>query len=200
MIPGYGWIGLARLRRRSWACGGDASPRAAGRGAPAPATGAAGGSSSSAPASPRDSGVDPRTAYPALIQAEARLRPACPTRSSTPGVSGETSAGALRRIDWLMRAAGVGARDRDRRQRRAARARSRLDAGQHPGDHRSGAPAIAAAADRAGGNGGAAELRPGVRAAVQRHLSRAGRGRTTCRSSRSCFRTWRGWTRSTRRT
>ena len=47
-------------------------------------------------------GVDPSQAYPALIQSKldsARL----PYEAVNAGVSGETSAGALRRIDWLMR-------------------------------------------------------------------------------------------------
>jgi acyl-CoA thioesterase I len=47
-------------------------------------------------------GIDPAQAYPALIQqrldAEGR-----PYRVVNAGVSGETSAGALRRIDWLLR-------------------------------------------------------------------------------------------------
>jgi acyl-CoA thioesterase-1 len=47
-------------------------------------------------------GLDPSQAYPALIQARleaAGLR----YRVVNAGVSGETSAGALRRMDWLMR-------------------------------------------------------------------------------------------------
>jgi acyl-CoA thioesterase-1 len=46
---------------------------------------------------------DPAQAYPALIQAKldaARL----PYRVVNAGVSGETSAGALRRLEWLLRA------------------------------------------------------------------------------------------------
>lgn len=47
-------------------------------------------------------GVDPALAYPALI--EARLeREGFDYRVVNAGVSGETSAGALRRIDWLLR-------------------------------------------------------------------------------------------------
>lgn len=47
-------------------------------------------------------GLQPEDAYPALIQQRvdsARL----PFRVVNAGVSGETSAGALRRLDWLMR-------------------------------------------------------------------------------------------------
>jgi acyl-CoA thioesterase-1 len=47
-------------------------------------------------------GIDPEQAYPALIQKkidEAGL----PYRVINAGVSGETSAGARRRIDWLLR-------------------------------------------------------------------------------------------------
>lgn len=46
-------------------------------------------------------GLDPAEAWPALIQekvSQARL----PFRSVNAGVSGETSAGALRRVDWLL--------------------------------------------------------------------------------------------------
>jgi acyl-CoA thioesterase I len=47
-------------------------------------------------------GLDPADAYPALIQARldaARLR----YRAVNAGVSGETSAGALRRLDWVLK-------------------------------------------------------------------------------------------------
>src|SRR5262249_56659225 len=47
-------------------------------------------------------GLDPAQAYPALVQAKidsAGLR----YRVINAGVSGETSAGALRRIDWALR-------------------------------------------------------------------------------------------------
>jgi acyl-CoA thioesterase-1 len=47
-------------------------------------------------------GVEPEEAYPALLQ--ARLRAAgLPYRVINAGVSGDTSAGALRRIDWVLR-------------------------------------------------------------------------------------------------
>jgi acyl-CoA thioesterase-1 len=47
-------------------------------------------------------GLDPEQAYPALIQ--ARIDSAgLPYRVVNAGVSGETSAGALRRMDWLLR-------------------------------------------------------------------------------------------------
>ena len=46
-------------------------------------------------------GVDPALAYPALVQAKIEAA-GLPHRVVNAGVSGETSAGALRRIDWLM--------------------------------------------------------------------------------------------------
>jgi acyl-CoA thioesterase-1 len=47
-------------------------------------------------------GLDPADAFPALIQ--ARLDAAgLPYRVVNAGVSGETSAGALRRLDWLLK-------------------------------------------------------------------------------------------------
>ena len=46
-------------------------------------------------------GVDPAEAYPALIQ--ARLDSAgLPYRTQNAGISGETSAGALERLDWVL--------------------------------------------------------------------------------------------------
>jgi acyl-CoA thioesterase-1 len=46
-------------------------------------------------------GLDPATAYPALIQAKIDSA-GLPYTAVNAGVSGETSAGALRRIDWLL--------------------------------------------------------------------------------------------------
>jgi acyl-CoA thioesterase-1 len=46
-------------------------------------------------------GVDPANAYPALIQAKIDSA-GLPYTAVNAGVSGETSAGALRRIDWLL--------------------------------------------------------------------------------------------------
>ena len=45
---------------------------------------------------------DPAQAYPALIQAKLDAA-GLPYRAVNAGVSGETSAGALRRLDWLLR-------------------------------------------------------------------------------------------------
>jgi acyl-CoA thioesterase-1 len=47
-------------------------------------------------------GLDPTQSYPALIQSRIEAQ-ALPYRVVNAGVSGETSAGARRRIDWLMR-------------------------------------------------------------------------------------------------
>ena len=47
-------------------------------------------------------GLDPSQSYPALIQARIEAK-ALPYRVVNAGVSGETSAGARRRIGWLMR-------------------------------------------------------------------------------------------------
>ncbi len=47
-------------------------------------------------------GLDPGEAYPALIQAMVDAE-GLPYRVINAGVSGETSAGALRRMDWLLR-------------------------------------------------------------------------------------------------
>ncbi len=46
-------------------------------------------------------GLDPANAYPALIQAKIDSA-GLPYTTVNAGVSGETSAGALRRIDWLL--------------------------------------------------------------------------------------------------
>jgi acyl-CoA thioesterase-1 len=47
-------------------------------------------------------GLDPAQAYPALIQARLDAE-GLRYRVTNAGVSGETSAGALRRLDWLLR-------------------------------------------------------------------------------------------------
>jgi len=47
-------------------------------------------------------GLDPERAYPALIQARIDSE-SLPYRVVNAGVSGETSAGARRRMDWLLR-------------------------------------------------------------------------------------------------
>jgi len=47
-------------------------------------------------------GVDPSEAYPALLQEKVDAA-GLPFRIVNAGVSGETSAGALRRLDWLLR-------------------------------------------------------------------------------------------------
>jgi acyl-CoA thioesterase I len=100
MIPTYGWFGFL-VAATLLGCGGDASPRAAAEAPPRPATERGRivflGTSLTA-----GLGVDPGQAYPALIQSKldsARL----PYEAVNAGVSGETSAGALRRVDWLMR-------------------------------------------------------------------------------------------------
>ena len=46
-------------------------------------------------------GLDPANAYPALIQAKIDSA-GLPYTAVNAGVSGETSAGALRRINWLL--------------------------------------------------------------------------------------------------
>ena len=65
-------------------------------------------------------GLDPANAYPALIQAKIDSA-GLPYTAVNAGVSGETSAGALRRIDWLLQQPVGGAGDRDRRERCAPR-------------------------------------------------------------------------------
>ncbi len=47
-------------------------------------------------------GLEPEEAYPALLQAKIDSA-GLPFRAVNAGVSGETSAGGLRRIDWLLR-------------------------------------------------------------------------------------------------
>ena len=65
-------------------------------------------------------GVAPAQAYPALIQ--QRLRAAgYPHEVVNAGVSGDTSAGGLRRLDWSLAGRCRGAGRRARRQRRPAR-------------------------------------------------------------------------------
>lgn len=98
MISRYAWIGLSAMLL---GCGGEAAERATAE-PPKPSPGERGrivflGTSLTA-----GLGIDPDLAYPALIQQKldsANL----PYTAVNAGVSGETSAGALRRIDWLLR-------------------------------------------------------------------------------------------------
>jgi acyl-CoA thioesterase I len=98
MIVRWGRIGL--LVAAVGACGGDAAPRAS---PPPPAPdGGRGrvvfvGTSLTA-----GLGLDPSDAYPALLQHKIDSA-GLPFVTVNAGVSGETSAGALRRLDWLLR-------------------------------------------------------------------------------------------------
>jgi len=99
MIPRYGWMGLWLLALLG--CGGDAGERAAAE-PPPRAEGERGrivflGTSLTA-----GLGIDPESAYPALIQQKLDSA-GLPYVAVNAGVSGETSAGALRRVDWVLR-------------------------------------------------------------------------------------------------
>ena len=98
MIPRYVWIGLSLALL---GCAGEGAERAPAD-PPRAATGERGrivflGTSLTA-----GLGIDPELAYPALIQQKLDSA-SLPYTAVNAGVSGETSAGALRRIDWLMR-------------------------------------------------------------------------------------------------
>ena len=99
MIPRYGWIGLCLATLLG--CGGETGERAAAPPPPRP-DGERGrivflGTSLTA-----GLGIDPERAYPALIQQKLDSA-GLPYAAVNAGVSGETSAGALRRIDWVLR-------------------------------------------------------------------------------------------------
>jgi acyl-CoA thioesterase I len=98
MIPRWGWIGLVIATVA--ACGRDPAPAAAGP-PPPPPDGSPGrivflGTSLTA-----GLGLDPSEAYPALLQQKIDSA-GLPFTAVNAGVSGETSAGALRRIDWIL--------------------------------------------------------------------------------------------------
>jgi acyl-CoA thioesterase-1 len=98
MIPRYGWIGLWAVLV---ACGGETGERAAAE-PPPRAEGERGrivfiGTSLTA-----GLGVDPEAAFPAVIQQKLDSA-GLPYTAVNAGVSGETSAGALRRMDWVLR-------------------------------------------------------------------------------------------------
>ncbi len=99
MIARYCWIGLCLMVLAG--CGDDARVGAAGDPPPRPEGGRGRivflGTSLTA-----GLGVDPESAYPALIQQKLDSA-GLPYTAVNAGVSGETSAGALRRIDWVMR-------------------------------------------------------------------------------------------------
>ena len=98
MIPRWGWIGLAIVALG--ACDRDPAPPATPP--PTPPDGGRGrvvflGTSLTA-----GLGIDPSEAYPALLQHKIDST-GLGFVSVNAGVSGETSAGARRRIDWLLR-------------------------------------------------------------------------------------------------
>jgi acyl-CoA thioesterase I len=102
MISRYGWRGaLVAIAIAVAGCGTDDGPR--GNEAPAPpAEGERGrvvflGTSLTA-----GLGLDPEQAYPAVIQRKIDSA-GLPFEAVNAGVSGESSAGARRRIDWLLR-------------------------------------------------------------------------------------------------
>jgi acyl-CoA thioesterase-1 len=99
MISRWGWIGL--LTMAAAACEREPDPPAAGppSGSAADARGRVVFLGTSLTAG---LGLDPSQAYPALLQRKIDSA-GLPFVSVNAGVSGETSAGARRRIDWLMR-------------------------------------------------------------------------------------------------
>lgn len=105
MISRYGWrrlrVALALAACGTAACGADDRAPGLDRAPPAPAAGERGrivflGTSLTA-----GLGLDPEQAYPALIQRKLDAE-GLRFEAVNAGVSGETSAGARRRIDWLL--------------------------------------------------------------------------------------------------
>jgi acyl-CoA thioesterase I len=101
MISRYGWRGLA-VALALWACDADERAPSSAAPPPTPADGGRGrivflGTSLTA-----GLGLDPDQAYPALIQRKLDAE-GLRFEAVNAGVSGETSAGARRRIDWVMR-------------------------------------------------------------------------------------------------
>jgi len=99
MIPRWGWIGLVAMSLAG--CERDPAPAGAGP-LPVPPDGGRGrvvflGTSLTA-----GLGLDPSEAYPAVLQRKIDSA-GLPFTSVNAGVSGETSAGALHRIDWILR-------------------------------------------------------------------------------------------------
>src|SRR5687768_3847879 len=99
MISRYGWTGLVLFTLLG--CGGEPDARDAAAPPPRP-DGERGrvvflGTSLTA-----GLGVDPESAYPALIQQKLDSA-GLPYTAVNAGVSGETSAGAMRRVDWVLR-------------------------------------------------------------------------------------------------
>ena len=98
MIPRSLWVGLWLVALA--ACGGERSERAAAEPPPRP-EGERGRIVFLGTSLTVGLGVDPETAYPALIQQKLDSA-GLPYTAVNAGVSGETSAGALRRIDWIL--------------------------------------------------------------------------------------------------
>ena len=101
MISRYGWRS-ALVALALAGCGADERPQPNSQTPARPASGERGrvvflGTSLTA-----GLGLDPEQAYPALIQRKIDSA-GLPFEAVNAGVSGETSAGARRRIDWLLR-------------------------------------------------------------------------------------------------
>ena len=123
-------------------------------------------------------GLDPDQAYPALLQRSidsAGLSFAV----ENAGLSGETSAGALRRVVVAVARTDRRVRSRDRCQQCAAWTQCRLHAGQHCRDHPCGQACATCGADLSRSDGGAAQYGASIRPRIPRSLSR-GRQRGGC--------------------
>lgn len=99
MIPRYSWNGLWLMALL--ACGGERDGGAAAE-SPPRAEGERGRIVFLGTSLTTGLGVDPEDAYPALIQQKLDSA-GLPYTAVNAGVSGETSAGALRRADWVLR-------------------------------------------------------------------------------------------------
>ena len=140
-------------------------------------------------------GLDPADAWSAHLQQKVDSS-GLTFHVVNAGVSGETSADALHRIDWLLSqgtpaviVVETGANDALRGQSAG------FDCSQRRCNPCPARLAAAAPGDRGGRNGGAAEPWPRVRRGIQPHLPGGGSGASrpiTCRSS------WRGLPESNR--
>jgi acyl-CoA thioesterase I len=102
MISRYGWRG-ALVALAVAGCGAEERAPALGQEVPARTAGAERGRVVFLGTSlTAGLGLDPEQAYPALIQQKIDAA-GLPFEAVNAGVSGETSAGARRRIDWLLR-------------------------------------------------------------------------------------------------
>ena len=123
-------------------------------------------------------GLPPSEAFPALIGEKIRAA-GLPYQVENAGLSGDTSAGGLRRTGLAAATTDRCPRYRSRRQRRSARTAGEIDQSQPAGDHRQGESEESGGENRHRGDADSAEPGRGVRGEFHDRSSPRLRRKTT---------------------